>query len=322
VTVPLLLALSVAAPLLPPRAEARYRVELAGEHVGWALLREACGAATCDVTWRSELRLPRDAGEGTVGREIAARVHPDGRAIRVHVRARAGGRERAAQEGAEGPVPASLAELVLSRAADGERRCVRVRDEESGREGEACARRDGAWLEGDVLDEPIRFRAGSGEPPVEVLLPAQRARFVADRGAALPARGPRLFGVEVPLATGARRFCGVALDPPPPPAPPDVPRSYPEGASCRERSARYAALAARAGLRARLAVGVAFDGRALVWHEWVEVFAGGRWVPVDPSFEQAPAEGPRFTVARFDEGDSVRRAEAGRAVLACWSAGR
>jgi len=320
VTVALALALSVAAPLLPPSAEARYRVELAGEHVGWALLREACGAATCDVEWRSELRLPVEAGGGTAGREIAARVRPDGRALLVVARARADGRVRPRQHAGEGPVPASLAELVLSRTLDGERRCVRVRDEESGREGEACARRDGAWLEGQVLDEPIRFRARAGELPVEVLLPAQRARFVADGAAALPVRAPRLFGVEVPLAAGARRFCGVALDPPPPPAPAEVPRSYPNGTSCRERSSRYVGVVERAGLRARHAVGVAFDGRAYVWHEWVEVLAAGRWVPVDPSFEQAPAEGPRFTVARFGEGDRVSRAEAGRAVLTCWSA--
>ena len=58
---------------------------------------------------------------------------------------------------------------------------------------------------------------------------------------------------------------------------------------------------------------------ALVWHEWAELLVRGRWIPVDPSFEQAPAEGPRFTIARFEDADAAGRAEAGRKVLACWS---
>jgi transglutaminase-like putative cysteine protease len=65
-------------------------------------------------------------------------------------------------------------------------------------------------------------------------------------------------------------------------------------------------------------VGVAFDGGAFVWHAWAEVHMGGRWVPVDPSFQQAPARGPRFTLATWEEGDEAARAEAGRRILACW----
>jgi hypothetical protein len=45
-------------------------------------------------------------------------------------------------------------------------------------------------------------------------------------------------------------------------------------------------------------------------------------VPIDPAFRQAPAEGPRFAVARFAGGDPEAEAEAGRKVLACWGVGR
>jgi transglutaminase-like putative cysteine protease len=63
---------------------------------------------------------------------------------------------------------------------------------------------------------------------------------------------------------------------------------------------------------------VAFDGGAFVWHAWAEVQAGGRWVPIDPAFRQAPARGPRFTLATWEDGDEEARAEAGRRILACW----
>jgi transglutaminase-like putative cysteine protease len=90
------------------------------------------------------------------------------------------------------------------------------------------------------------------------------------------------------------------------------------GPSCRERTAAWLAKARAAGLRGRTAVGVAFDGGGFVWHAWAEARVGGRWVPVDPSFRQAPARGPRFTLATWEEGDDAGRAAAGHRILACW----
>jgi transglutaminase-like putative cysteine protease len=102
----------------------------------------------------------------------------------------------------------------------------------------------------------------------------------------------------------------------------EVPRGWPEGASCREKTARFVARAAAAGLPARHVVGVAWDGGGFAWHEWAEVFTSGAWLPVDPSFRQLPAEGPRFVVARFAEEDPPARQAAGRAILACWGRAR
>ncbi len=317
---------------LPGRIDARYRLELAGEHVGWARLAISCAAARCEVAWESALRVPEEAsaGAGTrpplpaevISRHIEIEAAPSGEARRVRVRSVADGKARRSEAGA-GTVPASLAEVLLASVADGARRCIPVRDEESGRTGDACALRKGAWLEGEVLGEPIRFRSVAGEAPEEVLLPAQGARFVADPAAALPARAPRLFGTTMPAPVGSpARLCGAELDGAPPPAPAAVPRAFPHGGSCREQTARYLDLAAREGLRGRHAVGVAFDGRAFVWHEWAELLVGGGWIPIDPSFEQAPAEGPRFTLARFEDSDAAARAEAGRKVLACWGRAR
>ncbi|HEY6099663.1 MAG TPA: transglutaminase-like domain-containing protein, partial [Anaeromyxobacter sp.] len=88
------------------------------------------------------------------------------------------------------------------------------------------------------------------------------------------------------------------------------------------RAAAWVATARRAGIPARVALGVAWDGAAFVWHAWAEARAGGAWIPVDPSFGQAPARGPRFTLARHAPGDGAARAEAGRRILACWGRAR
>ncbi len=330
--VPSLLGAGIGARQLPARIDVRYRMELAGEHVGWARLALSCDPSRCAALWESALRAPDEASgragahppspAEVISRRIEIEAAPTGVARRVRVRATADGRTRRTEAGS-GPIPTSLAEVVLAYATEGERRCVAARDEESGRTGEACARRQGAWLEGDVLGEPIRFRAVAGEAPEEVLLAAQGVRFVADPTAALPTRVTRLFGTTVPAPVSSpARLCGATLDAAPPTAPAAVPRSFPDGSSCRERTSRYLHLAAREGLRGRHAIGVAFDGRAWVWHEWAELLISGQWIPVDPSFEQVPAEGPRFTLARFEDTDAVARAEAGRTVLACWSGAR
>ena len=303
---------------LPGRAEVRYRVELDGQHLGWARLALACAAGGCRLEWQSALRQPVEAGGGLVTRRIEAETDPGGRARRLRVEVVADGREWHTQ-GRTGAVPALLGELLLvGLTGEGEQRCVAVADEESGRAGSACGRRTGAWVDVETLGEAVRLRASPGELPAEVLVPGQRMRFTADAGAALPAHPPRLFGVEVPAASLGERWCRRSPDREVAAAPGPAPRSFPPGATCRERTAIYLALAAARGLRGRHAVGVAFDGRAMVWHEWAELWTGGRWVPVDPSFEQLPAAGRRFTVARFEEGDLAARAAAGRAVLACW----
>lgn len=318
------LAAAPAPPALPARAERRYRVELGGEPVGFADLAIACGPERCSATWESALRAPAGAGGRVLRRRIAVEARRDGEALGVRAWQEDGRGEREVEDG-PGPIPASLAETLLS-AAGAERLCLPVREEASGRTGLACARREGAWLEGEVLGVPERFRARPGEPPEEVRLPGQRTRFLADPRAGLPERAPRLFGAAVRGGGGppgaAARFCGVAPEPPPPPAPPGIPLDFPEGKDCQEKTARWLARAGAAGLAGRHVVGVAWDGEAFVWHEWAEVRAGGRWTPVDPSFRQAPAAGPRFAVARFAAGDLAAEAEAGERVLACWAGGR
>ena len=326
----ILAALALAA--LPQAANQRYRVELGGEHVGFATLAVTCETARCDVRWQSRLRAPAETGGGLVERDIAVATSREGFAHRVHVVLRNTAGSRTLESHA-GPIPLSLTEIVLGTLEDHEHRCIAVRDEQSGRKGDACATRVGEWLEGTVLGEPFRARVRSGEAPQEVIVPGQHIRYVADARAAVPSRAPRLFGAQVRIDEEARpdltaalagghprlRFCGIPADPRPLEAP-NVPREWPQGQNCRENTTRYLETALAAGLTGRHVVGVAWDGAEFAWHEWAELQVDGRWVPVDPSFEQVPAEGPRFSLARYFEDDEEARLHAGGRILSCWGA--
>jgi hypothetical protein len=306
---------------LPDAAQRRYAVEIGGERVGVATLAVRCDRARCDAAFETAMRLPEAGGGGVSRRRVGVTTDREGTLLEVE----SGGRRRPATGEA---VASILAEALLAGTPDGERRCVDVEDGESGRAGQACATRRGAWLEGEILGEPVRFRPGAGGLPDEVVLPAQGTRFLADAAAVVPQRAPETFGGAVPAPPGAEaeralRFCGQAPEPEDPaPPPPSLSRDFPERGNCQERAAAYLRDAAAAGLAGRLVVGVAWDGARFVWHEWVEVAAGRRWVSVDPSFRQIPAQAPRFAVARFTPGDESGRAEAGRKVLACWGKAR
>ena len=123
---------------------------------------------------------------------------------------------------------------------------------------------------------------------------------------------------SAPLRAGT--FCRVARDPEPSPTGLDaVPGPQAQGASCREKTAAWLEKAARAGLRGRTAVGVAWDGKRFVWHAWAEVRLARGWVPIDPSFGERPARGPRFTLATWEPNDEPGRQRAGERILACWA---
>jgi transglutaminase-like putative cysteine protease len=72
---------------------------------------------------------------------------------------------------------------------------------------------------------------------------------------------------------------------------------------CNEHTALFVALARAAGIPARIAVGVAFVRGAFYYHAWAEIYVdegGGRglWLPVDPTFNQFPADATHLRLAR------------------------
>lgn len=73
---------------------------------------------------------------------------------------------------------------------------------------------------------------------------------------------------------------------------------------CTEHAVLFSALAKIAGIPTRLVTGLVYVGpvrRVFGYHEWVEVYVGGQWVPMDPTFGQDVADP---THIKFTEGQS------------------
>jgi hypothetical protein len=309
---------------LLPQGRATYQVELVGQPVGRVSLELRCAGPRCAVGWLSRQRLPAEAGGAVQERRVELEVDAEGRAL---------GPARVTEDGVTrqvrlppGAVPALLVEpLLAERLADAPAACLDATDELTGAPLRACGRRESGRLRIDLGAELEWVKPGADGFADEVVLPAQRIRFLRDPKAEVPAQPPLLFGVEVagPGRPGsARSFCGVGRDPPPPPVTAALPALRPDGSSCREQTAAWLAAARAAGWKGRTAVGVAWSGAAWAWHAWAEVQIGEAWVAVDPSFGQAPARSARFTLATWQEGDEPARAEAGRKILGCWGRAR
>jgi hypothetical protein len=222
-------------------------------------------------------------------------------------------------------VPAALLEVVLADEAARGPACLPFFEEERPARSTACVRRERGRAVADAAGVRAEILPGSDGFPDAIAVEG-RLRFVRDPRAAIPARAPRLAGTRVPGPADparARAFCGVALDAPPPaPATAALPAPHAAGESCREKTAAWLAAARERGLEGRTAVGVAWDGSAFVWHAWAEVRAGDAWLPVDPSFGESPARGPRFTLGRWAPDDAAGRREAGARILSCWGSAR
>lgn len=72
---------------------------------------------------------------------------------------------------------------------------------------------------------------------------------------------------------------------------------------CNEHTALYVALARAAGIPARINVGLVAVRNAFYYHAWPEVYIdegrkGGLWLPVDPTFNQFPADATHVRLAR------------------------
>ena len=72
---------------------------------------------------------------------------------------------------------------------------------------------------------------------------------------------------------------------------------------CNEHTALYVAMARSLGIPARIAVGLAYVRGAFYYHAWPEVYidegAGrGLWLPVDPTFNEFPADATHLRLAR------------------------
>jgi transglutaminase-like putative cysteine protease len=72
---------------------------------------------------------------------------------------------------------------------------------------------------------------------------------------------------------------------------------------CNEHTALFVAMSRAAGIPARIAVGLAYVRGAFYYHAWPEVYIAegtsrGFWLPVDPTFNQFPADATHLRLAR------------------------
>jgi transglutaminase-like putative cysteine protease len=72
---------------------------------------------------------------------------------------------------------------------------------------------------------------------------------------------------------------------------------------CNEHTALFVAMARSLGIPARVNVGVAYVRGAFYYHAWPEVYIDegnghGTWLPVDPTFNQFPADATHVRLAR------------------------
>lgn len=80
---------------------------------------------------------------------------------------------------------------------------------------------------------------------------------------------------------------------------------------CNEHTALYVAMARSLGIPARIAVGLAFTRGAFYYHAWPEVYIDeghgrGLWLPVDPTFNQFPADAMHIRFARGGLAEQAR----------------
>lgn len=84
---------------------------------------------------------------------------------------------------------------------------------------------------------------------------------------------------------------------------------------CTEHSALFAALSRAAGIHAKMVYGVVLNpGGEFFFHNWNEVFADGKWISVDSTFNLIPADSSRITLI-YGGSDSRSREQVSLSVL-------
>jgi hypothetical protein len=165
----------------------------------------------------------------------------------------------------------------------------------------------GQTVSGDVLEirDARSLRPGPGEADLspflkpEPLIESDDPQILAEaKAASLGVTDPRT------MAERLTRRVNAMLDKKPTvslPSAREVLRT--KVGDCNEHTALYVAMARSLGLPARIAVGLAYTRGAFFYHAWPEVYLDegrgrGYWLPVDPTFNQFPADATHVRLAR------------------------
>ena len=183
----------------------------------------------------------------------------------------------------------------------------------------------GQTLDGDTIEivDPRTLRAGpiardlerflGPEPLIESDAPEIRAEAekaiapppgVIDPPAETDASAQASGNVSRIRAERLTRYVNALLDKKPTvslPSALDVLRT--RVGDCNEHTALYVAMARSIGLPARIEVGLVYVHGAFYYHAWPEVYLRegedrGLWLPVDPTFNQFPADATHLRLAR------------------------
>ena len=165
----------------------------------------------------------------------------------------------------------------------------------------------GQTVDGDTIEivDPKRLEAGPADP--------DRARYLAPEPL-IESDAPEIRA-EAKIAVGGAtdrrvqaerliRYVNGLLDKKPTvslPSAREVLRT--KIGDCNEHTALYVAMARALGIPARIAVGLAFVRGAFYYHAWPEVYLDegdgrGLWLPVDPTFNEFPADATHLRLAR------------------------
>jgi hypothetical protein len=74
---------------------------------------------------------------------------------------------------------------------------------------------------------------------------------------------------------------------------------------CNEHATLYAALARASGIPTRIALGLVHKDGSFYYHAWPEIFEG-KWIAVDPTFGQFPADATHIRLVTGDIGEQYR----------------
>ncbi|MGE3889774.1 MAG: transglutaminase-like domain-containing protein [Vicinamibacterales bacterium] len=165
----------------------------------------------------------------------------------------------------------------------------------------------GQRVDGDVIEvtDPRDLQAEPGAPDLSPYL--QPEPFIESDAAAIVAEAARaLEGYTEPRARVERltRYVNALLDKKPTvslPSAVEVLRT--KVGDCNEHTALFVALARAARIPSRIAVGLVSVRNAFYYHAWPEVYIDeghgrGLWLPVDPTFNQFPADATHLRLAR------------------------
>jgi transglutaminase-like putative cysteine protease len=184
---------------------------------------------------------------------------------------------------------------------------------------------EGQTLDGETIEivDPRTLRAGPRERDLERFLrpepliesDAPEIRAEAEKAIAPPAgvanapANTTASGVAAAASQRAHaerltRYVNALLEKKPTvslPSAVDVLRT--KVGDCNEHTALYVAMARSIGIPSRIAVGLVYARGAFYYHAWPEVYLRegddrGLWLPVDPTFNQFPADATHLRLAR------------------------